>query len=164
MSGRHFFPSCVTRGVHLRCPPSLWWSFLLGWRDGVGEAGGLLFCFFYRTLPEARSGHLDIATVLLDARAEVNAQNHQGWTALMFAVKKRKTERRKRGPIIVVWVALECYITLRGLYPGILFFPAPVLCLNLLAMYLKSLKFLHLFFFVALLVLTPWNASQSASG
>ena len=64
----------------------------------------------------------------------------------MLAVKKRKTERRKRGPIIVVWVALECRITLRGLYPGILFFPAPVLCPNVLAMYLKSLKFRHLFF------------------
>ena len=129
----------------------------------LGKQEVFFSVFFYRTLPEAWGGHSEVATVLLGAGAEVNAQNNEGETALMLAVKKKKTECRKSGPIIFVWVALGCFLTLRGLYRGILFFPAPVLCLNLLAMYLKSLKFRHLFF-VALLVLTPWNASQSASG
>ena len=43
---RHFFGCCGTRGIHLRCPPSLWCFFLFAWEDGVGKAGVFFLCFF----------------------------------------------------------------------------------------------------------------------
>ena len=69
------------------------------------EGGGRrrrFFLFSPRFLSEAVSGKVETVKALLAAGANVNQGDEEGRTALMAAVKKRKTSRQKNDPVLCV--------------------------------------------------------------
>ena len=73
----------------------------------LGKQEVFFSVFFYRTFSEEGGGHLEVVTELIAAGAEVSAQDEDGETALVLAVKKGKPNVEKAAPLFLCWSHLN---------------------------------------------------------
>ena len=83
-----------------------------------------MFSFFSPICFEAKAGHVEVVTGLLEAKANVDQLAHSGWTALLMAVKKKEnlmSEKRPRS--LCKRIALPA-VALRTRYRSMVLFPS----------------------------------------